>query len=311
MQTADKLPDADFVRLESAIASAKVWLEMPVDGFGTTDANAAETAVRVIYTAVSDARELVADKSLFPSEAYRATGTDPMIAMGRVLDDVTRLLHGVDNRIFNYRFRGAGLYITPTLLRDRAIAGGPVEIKWTIGAHNAPVTIQSAIASVGGGDSEQLVDDLTPLLVNTGEARILTSSFALERYHVDALESIALTLTIDTGDGTTTRYHALRAVYVEHPVDIAARFDRGRMLDGSTLPINVVVKKRAAVPSVVRYEWYSPTGLQVAEGRSGDYTMHAEQDSVSLPLTVKVPSPCRPAVTRSSSSSTPTTATWG
>jgi hypothetical protein len=291
VRATDSMKDAEYVRLESAVDNTRRWLSLPVDGFTTTDVNLAEKAVRTIYTAVSTIRTAIEERSLFPSEAYRAIGVDPLIAMSRVVDDVAAVAHGVDNRVFARRFHDAGVYVTPTLLRERAVAGSPVEVKWTIGVHNTPLTLSRLSTTIEGQTQELIAAETT---LQPGQPLTSESTFNVGRDRIDTLQPITLTLAIETSGGESGRWHVLRSVYVEHPVSITAAFSHGRMLDRGTLPIDVVITKRFDAPVVIRYDWYSPSGLVVAEGRSGEYSMPAGQDSVALGLNVVVPSPCRP-----------------
>lgn len=286
--------DNVLVRLQSSVSSLAQYVNQRESDATASDVNAAGRAVVDVYVAVSDAREKMETKSLFPSTAWRkAGGIDPARAFERVLDDVGAALRKADNRLFRHRFRETGLYVRATLLRDRAIAGSEIEVKWALGAHNRPVTVHDATVRVGA-ESSTLVASDQPLALAPGEAHTLSSRFTIDHGHVDTLLPITLTIDLDVGDGARARYHAERSVYLEHPVEVTAAFPQGRMLAGTTLPIDVIVTKKAQTAATVRYEWYSPTGLSPAEGRSAQYVMQTDEDSVSLRLNIPVPPTCRP-----------------
>lgn len=294
MRGAGDLEDNEILRMESNAATVKRLAN--AGEFGETDANAAVRAVRELYMVISKARAQMKDDTLLPSAAYRASGgVDPGPAMERLFDDAAAILQRVDNGVFRHRFRDAGLHVTPTLLRDRTATGAAVDVKWTIGAHNAPVTIHAATITVGD-ESTELATSERPLALEAGVERTLTSRFVIDDDLAGSLVPVTLTLSVDTGDEDIPRvcFHALRSVYVEHAVVVATAFRKGRRIRGGTLPIDVMITRNADTPVVVGYQWYSPTGLQLAEGRSGEYAMAADQDSVVLPLNIRIPSPCRP-----------------
>lgn len=293
IQTSDALEDEELVRLLSAVESAHRWLSVPPDQFTVGDATAADMAVRTIYRAVSSARQRLDDRSLFPSEAYRATGTDPNQAMRYVIDDVVATVREIDNRVFERRFARAGLHLTPTLLREKSVAGGAVEVKWTIGVHNEPLTLRRLSVTVGD-NTAVLIDEDSPLTLVPGRSETLRSDWIIDRDRVGSLEAVTLTTSVDAGDALRGRAHFVRSTYVDHPVEVAAVFGSGRMLRGETLPIDIVIHKKTPEAASVRFEWFSPTGLHLVEGRTGEYAMPAEQDSATLALNVVVPSPCRP-----------------
>ncbi len=294
LRVSQTLEDHNIVRLETSVGTLRSVLAHPTGPFTPGDATTADMAVRVVYKAVSAVRGQLEEKSFLRSEAYRAIGAvDPARAVSRLLDDVTSVLHTVDNRVFRQRFAADGLYVTATLLRDRAITGSTVDVKWTIGAHNKTVTIRSAIVSTRGGTVPIIAED-NPVTFTPGAPQTFRSQVTIDGFMIDALEPVELSIEFDTGEGPRARFHALRTIYVEHPVKIATSFPEGRMLGGSSVPIDITVVKTAPIPAIVLYEWYSPTGIRLAEGRSGEYVMSADEDSASLTLNVVVPDRCRP-----------------
>jgi hypothetical protein len=289
------MEDIELVRLQSGAQAVRRFLKADTRGQATpSDINLAETAVRSMYMGVSAAREKLEAKELLPSSAYRSINiADPRGAVAGLLDDVVATLRLAEQRLFEHRFADLGLRAVATLMSERAIARDEVQVKWTLGADNSSVTIRSAAAS-SGVDRTVLVDEDAPVTLVPGESQVFHSSFHVESNYIDTLEPVALTLDMILDDNTHVRTHAIRSLYVEHPVDVSATFPRGRILTTGTAPIDVHVDKRMDSPAVIRFEWYSPAGLVLSEGRSGEYAMEEGEDSVSLALNVVVPTPCRP-----------------
>jgi hypothetical protein len=295
MHSVRALEDNEIVRLESNLDDLRRFSSAPsVASVAPGDLTRAQMAIRDVYRAVSTARDQVAAKQFFPSEAYRSMGgMDPIPAIAHLLDDVTTVLENAENRIFEQRNRESGLAVSARLLNETAVLGGSVGVEWTMSAKNAPVSVASA-SMITGDDTETLVAPDESLALQPATPVTRTARVRLDEGDIDALLPLTLTLAVDDGSDQPMRYHAHRTVFLEHPVAVSVTFPEGRMLSGQSVPIDVTMVKKSSTATTVRYEWYSPTGLALYEGRSAEYTMEAGNDSTTLRVNVLVPAPCRP-----------------
>lgn len=288
-----RVADNEIVRLETNIRTIKRY-----DAAGAAkvaDARVAESSVRNVFWLVSKTREQVASNTFFDKEdSYRSSGLELEPAMIRLLDDVVIALRRVENDLYRTINNESGIGISATVLNERAVVDQRVEVKWLIQARGSEsIEIRSAEV-IRGQEVDTLVRADDGIVVKPGEPRALFSSFPARLSKLNTLRPWNLTLSLTDGKGRRIRYNALRSVYLEQPVQAVASFPEGQILRGLSLPIDIKLVKQTAAHVNLEGVWYSPSGLQLKEGKRFMFTMPSEQDTALVRVNVLVPSPCRP-----------------
>jgi hypothetical protein len=294
-----RLADNEIVRLENSIHTLKSFYQRASADSGDAAAPSTatvESGVRDVYLAVSKTREQSVNGKLFDREdSYRTSGLDLPTAMTRLLDDVVHTLRWIENDVNRELNRNSGVSITAILLNERAVVDQHVEVKWVISSRSPdPLEIRTAEvirgqevdSLVGAGDS--------PVVVRPGQPQTLISRFPARPEKIDALQRWDLSLRLTDGAGRHIRHNVLRSVYIEQPVSVVARFPQGQILQGLTLPVDLLFVKKTQTLYEFSGGWYSPSGLQLKEGERFQFAMPAHQDSAYLRVNVLVPDPCRP-----------------
>jgi hypothetical protein len=295
-----RLPDNEIVRLQTSVQTIKAFyasLNTPTESAAATPAlKTVETSIRHVYVAVSKTREHVTNNEMYDREdSYSTSGLDLKTSTIRLLDDVVHTLRHIENDLYRELNRGSGLSISAVLLNERAVVDQHVDVKWVISTRG-PEPLEIRTAEVIRG---QEVDSLIgagndPIVVLPGQPHTLISKFPARPDKIDALLQWDFTLRIKDSTGRVIRHNALRTVYLEQPVSVIARFPDGQILQGLTLPVELLFVKK--VPTLYEFGggWHSPSGLQLKEGGRFQFAMSAHQDSAYLRVNVLVPNPCRP-----------------
>lgn len=290
VRTCGRFRDADVVRIEGSVVAVKAL----AFGAGTPPAlDSAERAVREVYTAVSQFRGYLGASSFWKPEDRRAyQGSDATAAAQRLTEDVLSAARRAENRLFEMRYRGAGLRVTNALSAHSAVEGDDVVMRWELSAGTAALELKSVQTGVLG-------ETLAPVgsashALAPGGAPLRFAARHVIRPGTRALRTVVFMTTVEDAGGGRGRYFAERSVFVQPPVAIAARFPKGRIIEGRTVPIQISLARAGRIPSA-QYHWFSPSGLRLIEGNQG--TIHfPAADSATATLNVEVPSPCRPGV---------------
>jgi len=293
-----RLPDNEIVRLDQSVRTVKSFENKMSDGSeqpSAHDLRATEVAIRDVFGAVSKTRELLNNRTMFDQEdSYRTSGLDIRTATMRLLDDVVYAMRRAENDMYRMVSQSAGLSVAATVLDERAVIDQQIEVRWAIFATGSdPVHIRSAEV-IRGQESDSLMRAGETVVVQPGRPHIFTSTFAARPEKVGALLPWNLTLSIYDGGGRRIRYNAMRTIFLEHPIDVTATFPGGQILRGLQLPIEIKFVKRTNTQVTLAGAWYSPSGLQLKEGKQFQITMSPAQDTISVSVKVLVPSPCRP-----------------
>jgi len=288
------LPDPEILRLETAVATLA-----PVVGAGSrapgADPGSLARAVRDLFRAISLVRERLGDNTLFNAQdAYELSGVDGRAALSRLLDDAALVARRAETEAFRLARTGGGLEVTATLLNERAVVGEPVEIRWTLSARLRPVRVDGAEAVINQEVDTLLAPGRPVTVVPGGEPVVFISRVKLRAEGTGLLVPLDAALVVSEAGGARTRANCFRSVYVERPVDVFVEFPRGRLLEGSTVPIDVRLVKRVRAQRTVRWGWYSGAGLRLREGANFETSMAAGEDTVLVRVHAVVPASCRP-----------------
>jgi hypothetical protein len=254
-----------------------------------------EDAIRGVYLTISATREKWKKRSLFmPRELSRIPGFDLYGAFQRLTDDILQTLHELEDFVFEDSAAEAGLNVTATLMNELLSPGEPARIKIGVSAMRDPLTVRSLVVFY-----DQRVDTLTspssPITLSAGEP-------AAEFWHrmtpnsdrVSVIAPLRFGVEARMTDGRKLRGYFNKGVYITKPVKFAVTFPRGKIMQGGTVPIEILVTKNVPYRTVINAEWYSPAGLRLKEGRSIEMFLPESVDTSTMRLDVLVPTPCRP-----------------
>ncbi len=285
-----KFADQDVVRVERAMSDVRSL----ATGFPVSPVDTGEQSVRTVYGAVSTLRERLRASAFWSAEDRAAfPGPDATIATGRLLDDVLRALRSAENALFTQRFGASGLRVATRFLKDAAVVGEPVTLDWELSSSGQSVAVKSSKAGVYGHTLSP-VGTGQPFSVAAGTPRRFSTRHALKG-NAGTLRVITFMLTLEDAVGNRGRYYVERSAYAHTPVGIVARFPRGRLISGPRIPIELDMTSRARNSEPTRYYWFSPSGLRLAEGNQGSFTVGPE-DTSAVKVHVEIPTPCRPGV---------------
>jgi len=281
-----KFPDTDVVRLEKAISIVRACVSGRA---GTVTRVNGDGATRTVYATVSQMREKLRSTAFFSLDEKRAyPGTDITIASQRLLDDVVACTRRAES---NLMVATSNVRVRASLASATLVSGESAVFRCEI-ASDTPRVWKTVSAGVYGEAVAR---------VNTGFVHVNASNpyrFALRRATRAAVGGprvLTFTVVLEDTSGTRVRCHVDQSVFVQAPVGITARFPAGRTVRGKELPIELDLRRnsRGSVPT--RYYWYSPAGLKLREGNSGEIAFGAA-DTTGARLNVEIPSPCRPGV---------------
>jgi Glycogen recognition site of AMP-activated protein kinase len=291
LERATAFSDPERFRIEHALPTVRTLALAPVlPPLSIADA---DNAIRTAYTTVSTLRERLRTTAFFaPDDKKTFPGVDANIAAQRLLDDATLLLHRAENRLFEMRYASAGVRVRADLVDDRVVVLDNVVVHWEISSTNATIAWKNLSAGVFG-EAIAPVNGVALGVSPRAPLRFMTRHIA--RGATGMLRMITLTAVFENADGTQSRVHFDRSLYLNPPVSVTARFPQGRTMQASTVPVQLVVKRYGGVSGDAKYFWFSPAGLRLAEGNTGLIHFGAS-DSAQTTLHVEIPSPCRPGL---------------
>jgi hypothetical protein len=291
VRSCGRFRDADVVRLESSTADVKA---LAFDARASHSLESADRAVRDVYTAVSQLRDHLGASTFWTPEDRRAfQGSDATAAAHRLCEDVLVIVRRAENRIFELRFGKAGVRVTTALSDNSAVEGEDVIMRWELITGGRPVELKSLQTGVLG-EALAPVGNVA-LSIAPGGAPLRFSARHPIRSGVRALRTVIFMITLEDTGGGRARYYAERSIFVQPPIAVVARFPRGRIVEGKSVPIEVSLARNSRTSANAQYFWFSPSGLRLVEGNQGSITFSAA-DSIKAILNVEVPSPCRPGV---------------
>jgi hypothetical protein len=285
-----KFTDPEVIRIDKSIPDVKALLF----GLDAAPLEAGEQSVRTLYTAVSQLRDKLRASAFWtPEDRAAFPGADATIATNRLLDDVSALLRRAENVLFAMRFEAGGLRVATRFPKDASVVGGAATLEWELSAPNRAWEFKSAMAGVYGEALAPLAGGKPFTLEPKAPLRV--SSRHVLSGNAGTLRLVTFMLTVEDAAGKRGRLYVERSVYAHAPVGIRARFPRGTIIAGNTVPIEIDMTRRARNSSATKYYWFSPGGLRLVEGNQGTLTFGAE-DSTAVKLNVEIPTPCRPGV---------------
>lgn len=285
-----KFTDPEVVRIEKSIPDVKALLF----GLDAAPLDAGEQSVRTLYATIAQLRDKLRASSFWTAEDRAAfPGADATIATNRLLDDVATLLRRAENVLFAMRFEAGGLRVATRFPKDAAVIGGAATLEWELSAPNRAFELKSAMAGVYGETLAQLGGG-KPISVKPNAPLRFASRHVLTG-NAGTLRLVTFMLTLEDPAGKRGRTYVERSVYAHAPVGIRARFPRGTVIAGATVPIELDMTRRARNSLATKYYWFSPGGLRLVEGNQGTFTFGPE-DSAAVKLNVEIPTPCRPGV---------------
>jgi hypothetical protein len=250
--------------------------------------------LQTLFGAVSQLRDKLRTSAFWSPELRTAyPGADATIATHRLLDDVTVALRRLESVAFARRFGAAGLRVVTQFPRDAAVVGESAVLNWEVSAQSRTFAMKSVMAGVFG-EALVPVGSGQPVSIGPRAPLGLTSRHVVQG-GPGTLRLVTYMLTVEDAAGYRGRYFVERSVYAHPPVDIVARFPRGRLIAGDRVPIELDMTRRSRSAPPARYYWFSPSGLRLVEGNQGAFAFGPEDEAVGA-LHVEVPSPCRPGV---------------
>jgi hypothetical protein len=289
--TSASFTDSEKFRLERALPDVRALVFSNAAPPVTLDA--AEASVRTAYMAVSQLRDRLRSSTFFNADDRRAfPGVDASIATQRLLDDVGAVLRRAENRLFAMRYAASGARVNVWLASDQAVVSENLTVRWEVTTETAPVSWKSITAGVFGEAISPI--GTTPVTAAPG-APLRFSTRVMPRGIAGSLRLLTLTAVFENPGGPQARYHFDRSVYIHPPVGITARFPRGRTVQDNLVPIEISIRRHTGSSIAANYFWFSPSGLKLREGNTGQVRFGAA-DSLVARLHVEIPSPCRPGV---------------
>lgn len=279
--------------LQENISRLKSFLAESIDA-SAPDIDAAERAMREVYWTISSMRTRWRTRSLFtPRDRGQIPGFDIYMAFDELIDDVVSTLHDVETRISEAKANDSGFDVSVTVMNDVVVPGDPVSIRISLHTVREPVDVTSLVI-YHEQEGDTLVGGAATIHVMPGD----TSHDLYHQYVVTgdlgSLNAIRLSTDTQLSDGSRLRHHFALGAFLTNPITYAVSFPQGRILRGSTVPVNVEVTKHVDKSYVVNTEWYSPAGLTPREGRSLELFLTDDVKSGTFSMNVSVPTPCRP-----------------
>ncbi|HEU4364019.1 MAG TPA: isoamylase early set domain-containing protein [Candidatus Krumholzibacteria bacterium] len=291
VRSCGRFRDADVVRLEASIRDVKAL----AFGAGMSPSiESAERAVRDVYTTVSQLREYLGVSTFWKPEDRRAyQGADATSAAHRLTDDVLVAARRAENRVFEMRYGSAGVRVTTALSSSNLVEGDEVLLRWELTSRGRALELKSLQTGVLGEALAPVAG--AALAIAPGGEPLRFSARHVVRPGVRALRTVVFMIAVEDGGGGRGRYFAERSVFVRPPIAVTAKFPRGRIIQGKSVPIELSLARSSRTPPSAQYFWFSPSGLRLVEGNQGSIHFPAT-DAATATLNVEVPSPCRPGV---------------
>jgi hypothetical protein len=289
------MTDDNLAELKADVSLIKRFLVDFPEGVTPDDGGVAaiEASMRRIYWVISSLRQGWRTRTLFtPREQSQMPGFDLYAAFGDLFDDVIVTLRDVETRLSTVKAQADGFVIAPTALNELVVSGEAVRFRLAVQTMNRPVDIRSIVLF-----RDQMADTLTtaPLerLEPGHEPRHYWYQF-IPADGLERLEQIRFSIEVLFADNRRLRYHYCFGVDISNPISYAVTFPQGKIIKGSSLPVEIEVTKHVNRPYLVNAEWYSNAGVNPAEGRSFELSMAQETQSGTFRMRVLTPRPCRP-----------------
>jgi hypothetical protein len=254
---------------------------------------AIEASMRRIYWVISSMRPSWRTHALFAAhDRNQIPGFDLYAAFGDLFEDVIATLRDVETRLSEVKAQADGFVIVPTALNELVVSGDPVGFRLAVQSMNRPVDIRSIVLF-----RDQMADTLsaTPLeRLKPGDEPREYWYRVMPAGGPERLEQIRFSIEVRFADNRRLRYHYRFGVDVSNPISYAVTFPQGRIIKGSSLPVEIEVTKHVSRPYLVNAEWYSTAGVNPVEGRSFELSMAEGTRSGTFKTRVEVPEPCRP-----------------
>jgi hypothetical protein len=290
VRSSRKFTDPEVVKIEKSVPDVKALVYRSA----AVSVETGEQSVRTLYSTVSQLRDKLRASSFWSAEDRAAfPGADATIATNRLLDDVALLLRRAENTLFAMRFESGGLRITTRFPKDAFVIGGAATLDWELSSPNRAFDLKSAMAGVYGESLAPLAGG-KPFSVKPNTPLRFSSRHVLTG-NAGSLRFVTFMLTVEDAAGNRGRIYVERSVYAHAPVGIRARFPKGTIIAGTTVPIELDMTRRARNSLATKYYWFSPGGLRLAEGNQGTFSFGPD-DSAAVKLNVEIPTPCRPGV---------------
>jgi hypothetical protein len=288
-----KFSDVDIIRLERSLPAVRALAVAEGDGpvAGVT-VEAAEQAIKAVYTAAADLREKLRVRAFFSeSDRREFAGPDPGVSSQRLLDDVLAVTRRAESRLFRMRAQAGGMRVSAQLADDHVVSGESMTMRWEISTR-APVAWRTVVAGVFGETLVTVKD--SPIRIESTSPLRFTTRHAL-RVGAGIMKTTTFILVLEDSTGARRRFHVDRSVFIHPPIGVVARFPEGRTIKGNVLPIEIDMKRHSPGSYAATYFWFSPAGLKLKEGNTGTIAFGAG-DSTGARLHVEIPSPCRPGL---------------
>ena len=291
LERAATFSDPERFRIEHALPDVRALALAP--NTPLLPLETASNSVAMAYSTIATLRDRLRTTSFFsPDDKKAYPGADANIAAQRLLDDVTMLVHRAENRLFEMRYAAQGVRAQARLADDRVVVLDNFDVRWQVTSAKAAVGWKSISAGIFGETIAPLNGTVTGVSP-AAPLRFVTRHVA--RGSTGALRMLTLTAVFEDANGTRSRVHFDRSIYLNPPVTVTARFPQGRTIRASTIPVHVSVQRHSNLSADARYYWFSPSGLRVAEGNTGLVHLGVS-DSAAVTLHVEIPSPCRPGL---------------
>lgn len=290
VRSSRKFTDPEVMKIEKSVPAVKALLyESPA-----VSLEAGELSVRILYSTVAQLRDKLRFSSFWSAEDRAAfPGADATITTNRLLDDVALQLRRAENGLFKMRFEASGLRMATRFPKDASVIGGAATLDWELSSPNRAFDLESVTAGVYGEALVPLAGG-KPFSVKPNAPLRFSSRHVLTG-NSGSLRLVTFMLTVEDAAGHRGRAYVERSVYAHAPVGIRARFPKGTIIAGTTVPIEIDMTRRARNSLATKYYWFSPGGLRLAEGNQGTFNFGPD-DTAAVRLNVEIPTPCRPGV---------------
>ncbi len=261
----------------------------------TFDGRTALAAIRRIDQSVSAIKHKQKRGAIFTArDRSDIPGFDFDGALTRLIDDVVQSLGRLETKVFKIQGFKSGFQVTGHLLKERAVVGQTITIRLAFSVNRSGESIRSIVLSrqsrVDTLMSRQVPVDMKP----GAEPLVVQHQFAVPSSWSPGIMPLDFKLDIRMGSGERRRMHFFKSLYIDAPVTYRVDFPDGRVLQDWGVPLHIQLTKKAPYPVVIQTGWYSPSGLQLKEGRSQEIHMPENLDLATIQLHVLAPSPIRP-----------------
>ncbi len=251
--------------------------------------------IRSIYFAVSRIREQLNQggfRSIWDDKTI--LGFDVRAAVRSLLPDVISILKRAENIMSSRELARNGLEISCVLMNERRIPREQLMLKIEVTASSRPAKIKS-IELVCNPYRRILFNSKEPVSIYPGDT-VMTfiERLPLNPDKTSGLKVLDMSLGIIDQNGRKITRNIRKGINIDKPLNFTLNYPGGKILEGATLPVEIILNKNARYGIKVNVSYYSPSGLRIRESNSMQHYMAENEDSASVVLNVDKPSPCRP-----------------